>query len=343
MKRKVCWKIVWQIIVFVCVFTASPTYALNQDQAQRSAAVLHRIGSNQSLQQSSVNTMVAVMNAASLNIPGAVVFGTMAYGDYRNSEELDLTSDITAMNDIMMGSQDNVGGTLKKMKAFKTTKTTYNRLNPSFLREGKAAVVAAEFERQSGLSREKFLTIMGDVSEAKVAPDDPNMVDTVLTRFEGLVEHIPNQEFRANLKTAIDKVPNTVRRGIVGKAVHGLASFMAELGINQEKQSKLSGIDPKRLVASLNKLAANKKVEQESTKDPALSEKGKPPKTRSAKINGKPGVATSDPSMMLIDNKRPATVLKSLFGENPDDSVNKSIFKRVSERYALLQKAGFGN
>lgn len=325
----------------VSLINGLPAYALNQDEAQRSAAGLHKVGSDQSLQQSSVDAMVAVMNAASLNIPGAVTFGTMAYGGYRNSEELDLTGDITAMNDIMMGSQDDVGGALEKMRAFKTTQTTYNRLDPSFLREGKAAVVAAEFEKRSGLSREKFLKIMGDVSEAKVLPNDPNMVDTVLTRFEGLIEHIPNPEFRNNLKTAVDKVPNTVRKGIVGKAVHHLAAFMADLGINKEKQINFASGSPKRLIASLNK---KQELEAKNTNNSGASVLPGSAAATPKKEEETPLVNISGPSLMLIADEKPDDVLHGFLGDqSPDELLNKSIFERVSNRYALLQKAGFGN
>ena len=192
-------------------------FFVNTDQKNRKA-------SDDSMKSSTTYAMSALMDLASLKIPAAVNNGMTAYGKYRNSETLDKLGDLNQARAASMASVGNGTGSGK----LERTKTSFRRIGTGFLHEqGPAAEVAAEFEKRSGMSRDKFMQHLSSVSEKKISRSDPQLVDKVFTRFEGFIADIPNPEFKGNLQKAVNMVPSTVRTGLIGKAVAKFASVVS--------------------------------------------------------------------------------------------------------------------
>lgn len=199
---------------------SAPAAPLNQVTAQIESERLNRLASDKSLQHSTTHAMQALMKLASGNVPSAISSGMNAYGKYRNSENLDHLGDL---NTIYAGNMSSVGAA--SPTAAKKTDTSFRRLNPSFLNEGEFSKISAEFERKSGMKREDFLRHMSEISEKKISRNDPQLVDKLLSRYESFLAHIPNKEFRGKLEKGVKMVPNTVRKGLVAKAVAKFAGF----------------------------------------------------------------------------------------------------------------------
>lgn len=195
--------------------------AVEQNTAYLTTDGTNRVGSDESLQQSTGYAMTALMDLSNLNIQGAVNNGMTAYGKYRNSETLDKLGDQNVRN---AGALSSVGS---EAPSRAPTVTTFRRLDPSFLQKGKFAEVAAEFEKRSGMKRETFLNQLADVSEKKISRKDPQLVDKVVGRFESFISKIPNKDFRGNLQKGVKMVPETVRTGLISKAVAKFAGMMA--------------------------------------------------------------------------------------------------------------------
>lgn len=212
--------------LFILVaLAAAPAFAanINQTNAQQAAENLNRQGSDQSMQNATTSAMKALMHFEQGEMPSAISNGMNAYGKYRNSEDLDKMGDKNTLNQASMGSLDgsSVSGAVKK------TSTTFRRLDPSFLRQGEAGKIAAEFEQRTGMKREDFLKEMSNVSEQKISRNDPHLMEKVFERFEGFVKKIPNAEFRNHVQQRVDSVPATVRNGLIGKAIGKFASFLS--------------------------------------------------------------------------------------------------------------------
>lgn len=198
-------------------FAADPV--VTQKNSQEMAELLNRRGSDQSMEGATTKAMQALMDLSASRVPSAVQNGYQAYGKFRNSENLDDLGYANARNKAAMAAM----GQSAQLPPFEPT--SFRRLNPNFLREGEAGRIAAEFERQSGMKREKFLSILSTVSEKKIDPKDPQMIDKVLSRFESFLAEIPNKEFKANLEKAIKAVPDSARKGVIAKAVAQFANF----------------------------------------------------------------------------------------------------------------------
>lgn len=191
---------------------------VTQNTSFQTVDVTNRKASDASLQHSTSFAMTALLDLGNLNIPSAVNNGMTAYGKYRNSETLDRLGDENTYRSSILSS----AGT--ETPVFKKTDTTFRRLDPSFLRQGKFNEVASEFEKRSGMKRETFLTQLSDVSEKKIRRSDPQLVDKVVGRFESFISKIPNADFRANLEKGVKMVPESVRSGIIAKAVQKFAT-----------------------------------------------------------------------------------------------------------------------
>lgn len=225
--------------IFLSPLAATFTQAAEttQSKAQQEAEELHRKAADLSMQNSTTSAMTALMDLAALNIGGAVSNGYKAYGSYRNSEELDVTADLdNYLKNKMISSGTAFNGGTQSTKASATAKgsggisgltitdTSFSRLNPSFLRTGDSARVAAEFEKKSGMSREEFLTNLGKISDNKLSANDPQLMDKMVGRFEAFIAKIPNQEFRGNLEKGIAMIPQSARTGLVAQALQKLSS-----------------------------------------------------------------------------------------------------------------------
>ncbi len=209
----------WGILVCAIVISQNAwSEEVTQNTSFQTVDVTNRKASDESLQHSTSFAMTALMDLGNLNIPSAVNNGMTAYGKYRNSETLDRLGDENTYRSSILSS----AGT--ETPVYKKTDTTFRRLDPSFLRQGQFNEVASEFEKRSGMKRETFLTQLSDVSEKKIRRSDPQLVDKVVGRFESFISKIPNAEFRANLEKGVKMVPESVRSGIIAKAVQKFAT-----------------------------------------------------------------------------------------------------------------------
>jgi hypothetical protein len=209
------------------LFLLSPlALAVNQNEAYLQADQQNRSASDTSLKHSTVYAMNALMDLGNLNIKSAVNNGMTAYGKYRNSETLDKLGDI---NYNQAGALSSTGSSAPARK----TDTTFRRLDPSFLRQGEYAQVAAAFEQKSGMRRDQFLGQLAEASENKIHRSDPNLVGKVIGRFESFISKVPNKDFRNNLQKGVNMVPEGMRSGLISKAVSKFANGMAALGLGE--------------------------------------------------------------------------------------------------------------
>jgi|GEM_PF-1816990 len=204
---------------------AAAAATLNQHDLQEISRQVNDKGSDESLKNSTVFAMQALMDLSQTKLPSAMKNGYQAYGKFRNSENLDRMKDINALNANSLASIGS--GTLTLPTK---TNTTFRRLDASFLRQGEAGKVADLFEKQSGMKREVFLTQMAETSEFKIRRSDPQMIDKAFGQLEKFIDKIPNKEFRKNVEKNINIVPETMRRGMVAQAVTKLAGFFADAG-----------------------------------------------------------------------------------------------------------------
>lgn len=240
---------------------------------QRDIQVLNRQvndkGSDASLRNSAVFAMQALMDLSATKLPSAMTNGYKAYGKFRNSENLDRLKDINALN---ANSLASIGAGTVELPV--KTNTSFRRLDPSFLYEGEAAKVAAEFERQSGMKRNDFLTQLADVSEKKIKRSDPQMIDKAFAHLEGFIDKIPNQEFRRNLEKNIHIVPESMRRGMVAQAVTKLAGFFAHAGTSGAPTTLEASTAAEPSPASLASAGAHESPATEERKPAAVGDAG---------------------------------------------------------------------
>ncbi|MGZ3732049.1 MAG: hypothetical protein ACXVCG_22700, partial [Bdellovibrionota bacterium] len=211
----------------LALFCSAPALAADSDSFNQKDSQVNNYnnnstGSDDSLRSGVPCAMQALMDLANSKLPSAVKNGYCAYGKYRNAENLDHLKDQNAMLANAMVS----AGAEPVFKVIRTD-TTFRRLDPSFLRQGDASKISGEFERETGMKREDFLTQMANASEQKIKRSDPMMIDKALSRLEGFLQKIPNAEFRKNAEKNIALVPDTMRRGLVAQAVTKLAGFVA--------------------------------------------------------------------------------------------------------------------
>jgi hypothetical protein len=192
---------------------------------------VNKSGSDQSMQDSTTNAMTALMKLAGADRPGAISKGYQAFGQYRNSGDMDGLRLKTSITALKMDTMGNYLATTGKNSVFMAPiseySTSYARLDPAFLHKGEAGKVADQFESQTGMKRETFLKKMATASDSTISASDPQMVDKVLSRFESFVSEIPNDAFRDKLKKQIDAVPQTVRTGLISQALQKASQFFA--------------------------------------------------------------------------------------------------------------------
>lgn len=209
---------------------------VNQNTSYLDTDVKNRSASDTSLQHSTSYAMNALMDLGNLNIKSAVNNGMNAYGKYRNSETLDKLGDINFNQASAMSSVGSEGASAAPRK----TDTTFRRLDQSFLRKGEMNQVATEFEKKSGMSRETFMNQLSEISEKKIRRSDPQLVDKVLGRFEGFVAKIPNKGFRESLQKGVNMVPQSMRTGIISKAVAKFSNALAPSDVSAPAAEQLA-------------------------------------------------------------------------------------------------------
>lgn len=317
----------------------SPSFSSAEDfsqaGAQDTASKLNNRGSDDSMQAATNSAMVAVMNLAALNIPGAFSNGYRAYGQYINSEKLD---DLERKNLQRKGSMASIGqgmvGGSSGSAAGGNGKsgggisgTTFSRLDPSFLYKGESAEIAAEFEKRSGMKREEFLRHLGSATDSDITFQDPNLLQKIEGRFEQFKAGIRNQDFRNGL----DRAANMFSPSMRAEAIAKIQSFYNEQWQGGSPSAPVLAQDAGNFMGDPNTKAAPSNAGASSNPSPA----DKAPQR---------SLASADPQSME----------KSLFiGISPQDSqaaINElfsqaaagdtdSIFQKVSKKYRRLTPA----
>ena len=266
--------------------------------------------------------MVAIMNLSALNIPGAFSNGYKAYGQYLNSEKLD---------DMEAHAKQNKGG-LASMGAGGTASssseaarpTTFSRLDPSYLREGEASEVAAEFESRSGMSRDEFLRQLGSATDSDLTYEDPDLMPKLEARFNAFTQSIPNKGFRKGLETAKNMVPASLR----AEALNKLASLYNETW--KDAPPAASGETP--MVAATNPPVAAASAPAEEA----------PPAERVPASETSAALADKNGGM-LLGISQDSNALRDLLGSaDGNEEGALTIFEKVSRRYRLLSPALIG-
>ncbi len=317
------------------------TASLNQHEIQVLSRQVNDKGSDESLKNSTVFAMQALMDLSQTKLTSAVKNGYQAYGKYRNSENLDRMKDINALN---ANSLQSIGSGSISLPT--KTNTTFRRIDPSFLHQGEAGRVAAEFERQSGMKRETFLTQMAEVSEYKIKRSDPQMIEKAFGQLEKFIDKIPNAEFRKNVEKNIHIVPETARRGMVAQAVNKLAGFFADAGTPALPNDSTISDKPTPQLAS-NAAA--------SALSPAASDSGKDERKPAAdELSAAQPLAPKDKGLRADKNALGSVVLSALKTQVqepqepspialPEEQAapqltdgELTIFQQVSKRYRIL-------
>jgi hypothetical protein len=336
------------LFLFSCVFALQadagatvPSSGFSQLDAIAAAQMANKTGSDQSLQSSTTNAMTALMELANQNRTAAISKGYQAFGQYRNSGDLDglrLRNAISALKMDSIGNYINSNKSSIFMAPISDFDTTYGRLDPKFLRQGDAGKVADQFEKSSGMSRETFLKKMTAASESDLKVTDPQLVDKVLGRFESFVKDIPNAEFRDKIQAQIDSVPQTVRSGLIGQAVQKATQLLAgATGAPSASDIAAAAKDKGRALASVDAAAStNRDAKAKSDSIVATAEKPK----AADNINALANTTTMAPlkEFTHIDNDKfgadaVGNVLQTAVDEQGGDD---TIFKQISRKYRSL-------
>ncbi len=337
-------------LIFIGAAASLPALAdMSQEEALLAAAAVQKTGSDASLQNSTTNAMKGLMDLAAQKRTSAIQHGYKAYGQYRNSEELDLArmkSKIRA-NEIyttaMKENKAGIAGAKYVPDSVENYKTTFARLDPKFLREGEAGKVAAEFEKQTGMKREKFLKIMAKASESTISPSDPKMVDKVISRFEGFLREIPNDDFRKNVQKTIDQVPSTMRHGMIAKGVQKIAEIMAKLPADKtELQAKaVAPAETERKPAALAVTGVETSGAATAPTPTSGSESDQAALIAVAATSSKMIPAKSEFQGIDKESYSKGDMIGSVMQTALEEQREDTIFKQVSRRYrAMMPKLG---
>jgi hypothetical protein len=319
-------------------FVAPISRAETQVDAISQAMAVQKAGSDQDLRNSTTSAMTALMHLGHGNYNGALQNGYKAFGEYRTSGDLDslrLKGAISALKMDSIGNYLSANKNAPFMAPISDFETSYRRLDPKFLREGEAGKIAAQFEKETGMSRDTFLKRMAAASESDIKMSDPNLVDKVLSRFEGFVNDIPNDAFRENVKKEIAKVPSSMRTGIIAKAVQKASQLVAGASSAPTKADlagalggDIKGREPASSGAGATKPAASSAA---PTSKPVDSRQLMAAAGAAANLNGRPEFSRIDTDKFGSDAV--GNALQTAIDEQQGDD---SIFKQISRKYRSL-------
>lgn len=219
---------------------AAPFECLATDQtaAQEEARRLNNQGSDDSLDASYGNALQALGHFYSLNIPGAIQKGVKAYGQYKNSEELE---DLRDKNKRLAGSMSSVGAGRPEASGITGESkyvSPYARLDRKFLHQGETGKIAEKIEKLSGIPRDKMFQMAVDVHTNSKTIDDPEFVSWSMKTYRGLVKQVPNEDFRSALTKFGDMADKVIATG----AVEGVLAQFRKAG--GEKQVMVAEVKP---------------------------------------------------------------------------------------------------
>jgi hypothetical protein len=335
-------KIVASFALFLFLISpSSRSEEFTQAGAQNTAAKLNNRGSDDSMEAATNSAMVAVMNLAALNIPGAFSNGYRAYGQYINSEKLDdlelkTTRRKGSMSSVgygMVGGGSNSGTGGNGKNGGGISGTTFSRLDPAFLYRGETSEVAAEFEKRSGMKREDFLRHLGSATDSDITFQDPNLQQKLEGRFEMFKAGIQNKDFKDGLEKAASMFSPSMRSEAIAKLQSyyneqwggGSPEILAEAPAENLQAAPTTSANASPLV---NAEAPNstKNDEEKIARAPA-----------SASIQG------GKNSMFIgINSGNPQDTINELLN-SPQALETDSIFLKVSKKYRSLTPRMMGS
>lgn len=323
---------------------------LNQESAQNMNGFIHNRGSDDSVDECTRHAMMAFMNLAALNIPGAFSNGYHAYGNYINSEKMD---DLESRSQRARGSMTSaaangaslagVGASSSGSSAAPSSDVSGRpkaEMDPSFLYKGETGQVAEEFEKKTGMKRETFFQHLASGIDSKPTWSDPNLMEKLESRFNAFKNDIPNKEFRQSLETAAGTIPAVARNKIMGEiagfyfdAYKGSAPSSAVA-----KASDMGGMkDPAAAPSPAAREPASVNPAKEVVADPKLIAAANAATLTVARSGGR---QTDDGYFMGMKSGGKETINEFL--ANPVAASQDSIFQTVSKRYRLLMPSLLG-
>jgi hypothetical protein len=185
--------------------------AVNQENSQAIATKINNDGSDDSEDDGIKHGTIALTCLGALNIPCAFHYGYKGYGNYINSQKLDDLHKVTrnldhTMNSIGYGAVGGQGSGSGASQVDQSTVTGSARKwadkDTSFLYKGEMNDVAAQFEKNSGMSRETLFKHIASAADAGLNWDDPNLLNKLEQRYHAFASGITNPTFKSNLDKA---------------------------------------------------------------------------------------------------------------------------------------------
>ncbi|MGZ3692852.1 MAG: hypothetical protein ACXWQO_01290 [Bdellovibrionota bacterium] len=300
--------------------------SVNQTTSQEAAKKLNDSGSDDSIKGAVTNGMRALTNLNDLNIPGAIHNGLKAYGQYRNSEELDKLKNKNQDLKSRMGS--GISATDKNI----TYVSPFARLPKNFLYEGEAGKLAAQVEKMSGVSRGELLTKVTNMEARSKREPDSSWVSWTLKSTGEFADSMPNKNFREALQKAHSLAANVVENGT-------LKSLIAKFQGSSESEAKAA-------LAAAAKPSANSAGAVHSKNSESKANSSASPASSPKAITGTSLAATSSPpakSIPTSDGGIHQLETKDAFMDqlvntavNTKEATPPSIFEIVSEKIRQL-------
>lgn len=312
-----------------------------QANSQGTAAQTNHKGSDDDIDEATSNGVMALMNLAALNIPGAFAKGYEAYGNYLNSNKMDDLEAKTkalkgTMNSIGTDQASNLNGIQPNAAANANSEVSgtvfKKRVSPENLRSGKAAVLSAEFEKRTGMSREELLMHFNSAVDAKLNYNDPDLLNKLETRFHAFRDRIPNKEFREGLQKAEDLFPQPMKQKVLGEIMAFYNSSIS--GGKPDAKLAAAGAAGAGAVADVKIISAEKPAAvaaaaQEGSDTERPAENRRP----ASAIDDLPVAARADPLLGLNGD---GEVLKNYLNAAAASEDEITIFRQVTARYRKI-------
>lgn len=343
-------------LALLLAFGAGTAAADDQLSSQQNASTTHNNGSNDSLNESYGNALTAVSNFFDMNIPGAVSYGLKAYGQYRNSNQMDdlrdknnrLANSMASMaSSSVTGGADSSAFGVSRMGTIvpgsapgQTYASPYARLDPSFLHQGETGAIAAKLEKMSGMNRDKMLALMADVHARSLSPTDPGFIPWAMKTYKEVTAKMPDEEFRGKLESLGGYLETAVNSGFA-KATLGKFIAMDTKGGKDAKsmvaEEKTAGPAPASVATATPAPAATS-----AASDPSFQPvTGVRPEdasgmSESQRFSNRGVVAKLDDSKVGMDHLTTAVPVDGYLGDmiraGSAESAQPSLFQMVSNK-----------
>lgn len=297
-----------------------------QADSQAEARAAYAQAADDSLRASALEGMRAFTRLGQGNLLGAYRSGVAAFGAYDRGGKLDDAGSAAALKAHAMGDG--------KDPAPRPVKTTFSRLDPSFLKEGEAAGVVAEFEKVTGIRSGNFLRRLGDASDHPVEWSDPKLGSKLLSRINAASVELKDGAFKTTFRGAlkmfpaswIDQHPGEAKKKLEA-AVEGKAGLTEFLALSGSKAP---------LVASAPADLPAPKVDAPMEKSPSaqVAEEAPAPAQR---LRPYPERLPASPAMVAKAGGINVAFMKDMLREQVE--ADSSLFTRVRRRY---QSAAIG-